>query len=116
MDFHIDAKNQKFGRLSSEIAGILQGKKTPAYNPRLVGSDKVFLKNYNSVVLTGRKFKTKLYHRHTGYVGHIKTQTFEQAFTKDSKKVIRESVRRMLPKNFLNQQRLKNLIFVEDKT
>lgn len=116
MDFHIDAKNQKFGRLSTEIAAILQGKKTPAYNPRLVGSDKVFLKNYHSVILTGRKFRTKLYHRHTGYVGHIKTQTFEQAFTKDPKKVIRATVQHMMPKNFLNKRRIKNLIFVEDKT
>lgn len=111
MDFHLDAKNQKFGRLASEIASILQGKKSPAYNPRLTGSDRVFLKNYLAVALTGRKSRSKLYHRHTGYVGHLKTSTFEEAFRRDPKRVIREAVRRMLPKNFLNQRRLKNLHF-----
>ncbi|MBI3588984.1 MAG: 50S ribosomal protein L13 [Candidatus Liptonbacteria bacterium] len=113
MDYHLDAKNKNLGRLASEIALILQGKKSAHYEPRLVGSDKVLLENYKDFTLTGQKFKQKLYHRHTGYVGHIKTETFEQSFTKDPKRVIRETVRRMLPKNFLNQRRLHNLIFVD---
>lgn len=114
MDYHIDAKNKILGRLASEIATILQGKKSPAYEPRLVGSDKVFVKNFKEVKLTGKKFKEKVYYRHTGYVGHLKEKTFEQVFVKDPTRVIREAVRRMLPKNFLNAKRLKNLIFVEN--
>lgn len=115
MEYPIDAKNKRLGRLASEIATILQGKKSADYEPRLVGKDKVMLKNYRDITLTGNKFKEKEYHRHTGYVGHLKTRTFEEAFQKDAKKVIREAVRRMLPKNFLNSRRLKNLVFMESK-
>ncbi len=113
MDFHIDAKNQKLGRLASEIALVLQGKRSAGYNPRLVGRDRVLLKNYQEISLTGRKFKDKVYHRHTGFVGHLKTRTFEQAFARDPQKTILETVRRMLPKNFINSKRLKNLVFVD---
>lgn len=113
MDYHIDAKNKILGRLASEIAVILQGKKTPHYEPRLVGGAKVFVKNYKAVTISGGKQKEKIYYRHTGYVGHLKEKTFEQAFAKDPKWVVREAVRKMLPKNFLNAKRLKNLIFVD---
>ena len=114
MEYIIDAKNKRLGRLASEIATVLQGKKSANYEPRLVGSDKVMLKNYREVTLSGKKFKEKKYYRHTGYVGHLKTRSFEEAFNKDPKKVVREAVRRMLPKNFLNSRRLKNLVFVEE--
>ncbi|MDO8537211.1 MAG: 50S ribosomal protein L13 [bacterium] len=113
MNYNIDAKNKILGRLASEIAQILQGKKSPKYEPRLVGGDKVFVKNYQEIKVTGKKFKEKIYYHHTGYVGHLKEKTFEQVFSKDPKRVLREAVRRMLPKNFLNQKRLKNLVFVE---
>lgn len=113
-EYHIDAKNKPLGRIASEIALILQGKKSAAYNPRLPGSDRVYLKNIQGLKMTGRKFREKKYHRHTGYVGHIKTRTFEQAFVKDPRRVVREAVRHMLPKNALNPQRLKNLIFIEE--
>ncbi len=113
MEYIIDAKNKRLGRLASEIAVVLQGKKSANYEPRLVGSDKVMLKNYRQVTLSGKKFKEKKYYRHTGYIGHLKTKSFEEAFQKDPKKVVREAVRRMLPKNFLNSRRLKNLVFIE---
>lgn len=111
MDYHINAKNKPLGRLASEVATILQGKKSAKFEPRLVGSDRVVLKNYKSVVVTGKKSTQKIYYRHTGYVGHLKETSFENAFRKSPENVIRESVRRMLPKNFLNARRLKNLIF-----
>lgn len=113
MDYRIDAKNKILGRVATEIAVILQGKKSPKYEPRLPGGDKVFLSGYKDIRLSGRKTKEKVYYRHTGYVGHLKETVFEQAFSKDPKKVIRETVRRMLPKNSLNPKRLKNLIFVD---
>ena len=113
MDYHIDAKNKILGRLASEIAVILQGKKSPNYMPNAVSADHVFVKNYKDVKLTGGKFKNKIYYRHTGYMGHLKEKTFEQVFQKDPRRVLREAVRRMLPKNFLNQKRIKNLVFVD---
>lgn len=114
-DFMIDAKGKRLGRLASEIAVVLQGKKSPRYEPRLVGGDRVLLSNYKEITLSGRKFKEKTYYRHTGYMGHLKAETFAHAFAKDPKRVIREAVRRMLPKNFLNSRRLKNLVFIEEE-
>ncbi len=113
MDYHLDAKNKPLGRLASEIALILQGKKSPKYEPRLVGSDRVLIQNCKDMAFTGNKREQKIYYKHTGYVGHLKEKTLEQAMQKDPKWVLREAVRRMLPKNFLNQRRMKNLIFVE---
>jgi large subunit ribosomal protein L13 len=114
MDHYIDAKNKILGRVASEIATILQGKRNVAYKPQEVGRDKVFVKNFKDIRVSGNKFKEKTYYRHTGYMGHLKEKTFEQVFSKDPKKVLREAVRRMLPKNFLNAKRLNNLIFVEE--
>jgi large subunit ribosomal protein L13 len=115
MDHHIDAKNKILGRVASEIALILQGKKSPSYERNRVSGDKVYVKNYKDIAVTGNKRTEKVYYRHTGYVGHLKELTFEQRFAKDPKWVLREAVRNMLPKNFLNKKRLKNLVFIEDK-
>ncbi len=114
MDYHINAQGKTFGRLMTEIATTLQGKRSPSYHPAKAGDDRVLLSNYAAMSLTGRKMTEKVYHRHTGYMGHLKTLSFEQAFEKNPKQVIRDAVRRMMPKNFLNQKRLNNLIFVDD--
>jgi len=66
-------------------------------------------------VVTGNKAVQKTYYRHTGYMGHLKSASFAEAFAKKPTEVLREAVRKMLPKNFLNQKRLKNLIFVHGK-
>ncbi len=113
MDYHIDAKDKILGRLASEIAQILQGKKNPNYDPSKVSGDKVYVKNYAQVRVTGSKAEDKIYYRHTGYVGHLKKLRYKEVMAKDPRKVLRESVRNMLPKNFLNPRRLKNLIFVD---
>lgn len=113
MDYHINAKGKPLGRIASQIAGILQGKKSPAYHPRLVGTDRVFLEHYLEIIMTGRKSHDKLYHRHTGYMGHLKTERFKDAFAKNPKNVIWEAVAHMLPKNKLAARRRKHLIFVE---
>ena len=114
MDYHIDAQNKKLGRLVSEIAVILQGKKSPRYDPRIPGEDRVLVRNYREIAIDKKKAEKKRYYRHTGYVGHLKSMTLREAFAKEPKRVFREAVRRMLPKNFLNSRRLKNLIFVEN--
>lgn len=113
MDYIIDAKNKRLGRLASEIAVILQGKKHADYNPRNEGSDRVLIKNISSISISGNKAIDKTYYRHTGYMGHLKEKSYKQVFEKDPKKVLWESVRRMLPKNFLNQRRMQRLVFVE---
>ena len=114
MEYHIDAKNKVLGRVASDISLILQGKKSANYARNQVSKDKVYVKNYKEVMVTGEKRTQKIYYHHTGYVGHLKELTFEQKFAKDPKSVLRRAVRKMLPRNFLNQKRLNNLIFVEN--
>jgi large subunit ribosomal protein L13 len=113
MEHIIDVKGKRLGRAASDIAVILQGKKHASYDPSKVGTDRVLVKNCGAISVSGRKNIQKLYHRHTGYMGHLKTLTFKQMFEKDPKKVLREAVRRMLPKNFLNQKRMRKLVFVD---
>lgn len=113
-DFQIDAKNKRLGRLATEISLILQGKKSPHYAQNAVGSDRAIVKNYKLITVTGRKDTQKIYYHHTGYVGHLKEATYKEKMAKDPKWVIREAVRKMLPKNFLNSRRLKNLVFIEN--
>lgn len=109
----MDAKGKVLGRLASDIALILQGKRSAAYQPNRVSADKVYVSNYEAIVVTGKKATDKVYYKHTGYVGHLKEKSFEQHMEKDPKFVLRRAVRKMLPRNFLTQQRIKNLIFVE---
>lgn len=114
MDYHIDVKNKVLGRVASDVALILQGKKSASYERNRVSADKVYVKNIAGIRVTGNKAEQKIYYRHTGYVGHLKELTYQQMLDKDPRTLLRHAVRKMLPKNFLNQQRIKNLIFVED--
>jgi large subunit ribosomal protein L13 len=110
MNYEIDAKNKRLGRLASEIALVLQGKKSVEYAPNRVANVKVVVKNVKELDLALKKLTQKIYYRHTGYMGHLKKLTLAQMWERDPKRVVREAVRRMLPKNFLNARRLKNLI------
>lgn len=111
MEYKIDATNKNLGRLASEAAVILQGKKSAKYEPRLEGEDKVIIQNINNMTISGKKENQKVYHRHTGYMGHLKTETYRQVVDKKGKKeVLRRAVMRMLPKNKLQIKRIKRLI------
>ena len=113
MDHKIDVAGKRLGRVASEIAHILQGKKHASYDPKNIGTDRVLVSGYRAITVSGRKVEQKQYHRHTGYMGHLKTLTYRQLFERDPKRVLREAVRRMLPKNFLNHRRMRHLVFVE---
>lgn len=106
-EYIIDAKNKKLGRLASEIAIILQGKKSPFYNPRLAGGDTVVIKNVGQLDIQIKKMQQKIYYRHTGYIGHLKEKTLEEFYKQSPAKVLKLAVARMLPKNFLRAKRLK---------
>lgn len=110
MDHIIDAKNKYLGRLSTEIAAILQGKHNVNYDPKVLGSDRVIIKNVRDIKVSGKKETGKLYHRHTGYMGHLKTLTYSEVKAKNPANVLRHAVRGMLPKNFLKDKRLNRLI------
>ncbi|MEK7479109.1 MAG: 50S ribosomal protein L13 [Patescibacteria group bacterium] len=110
MDYTIDAKGKKLGRLASEIAVILQGKRSPAYEARLPGKDKVIIKNIGKIEVTGNKWDEKIYYRHSGPLGHLKKRTLKQKFDINPAWVLRNAVRCMLPKNRLQKPRLNRLI------
>lgn len=110
MQYTIDAKNKKLGRLASEIAGILMGKKTAFYDPRLAGADKVLVTNVKEVEVTGNKLVQKIYYHHTGYMGHLRAKSLEQVIAKDPTKALRYAVENMLPKNSLRPKRMLRLV------
>ncbi|NCO15287.1 MAG: 50S ribosomal protein L13, partial [Parcubacteria group bacterium] len=82
LQYTIDATNKSLGRLASEIAVILQGKKNPHYEPRIQGEDGVIVKNVDKIKITGKKLKQKKYYRHTTQIGHLKERTLEQIWDK----------------------------------
>ena len=111
MQYNIDATNKSLGRLASEIAVILQGKKNPQYEPRLQGEDGVAVKNVDKMKITGKKLKQKIFYRHTTQIGHLKKQTLGQFLEKKgSAELLRRTVMGMLPKNKLRIKRIKRLI------
>ncbi|EKD24478.1 MAG: hypothetical protein ACD_81C00006G0004 [uncultured bacterium] len=99
------------GRLATEISTILQGKKSPNYEPRLAGEDRAIVKNIEGMTISGRKETDKIYYRHTGFMGGIKQETYEEVVAKKGKQeVLRRAVMRMLPKNRLQIIRIKRLV------
>lgn len=110
MDTIIDAKHKRLGRLASEIAIILQGKKDPNYDPKNEGTGRVVIKNASELTVSGKKALQKIYYKHTGPLGHLKERTYKDQFAKDPAWVLQHAVRLMLPKNKLAARRLKRLV------
>jgi len=106
----MDVKNKSLGRAATEIALILQGKDKASYEQRKIGGNIVRVKNISGLKFTGRKLEQKTYYRHTGFMGHLKSKTLEEAFAKSPEWVLRHAVRGMLPKNSLLPKRLKLLV------
>lgn len=112
MQYTIDAKGKRLGRIASEIATILQGKKEASYNPRLEGNDSVLVKNVDMLELSGKKLEQKKYYSHTTQIGHLKIRTVKNVIATHGKKyVLRHAVLRMLPKNKLQAKRIKRMKF-----
>ena len=106
----VDAADQVLGRLSSRIASVLRGKHRPAFTPHQDMGDFVIVVNAEKVKLTGRKREQKLYHRHTGYTGHVKTINADDLLNSaHADRVVRNAVRGMLPKNNLGRKIYKKL-------
>lgn len=106
--YHADATDQVVGRLASQIATVLMGKHLPTYTPHVDSGDFVIITNADKVVFTGRKMQQKVYTWYTGYTG-LRTQTAEERMEKKPEQILRESVRRMLPKNKLGRRMLNKL-------
>jgi large subunit ribosomal protein L13 len=109
-DWHvIDATGQTLGRLATGVAILLMGKHKPTYSPHLDMGDYVIVINAERVHVTGKKFKDKVYYRHTGYMGGLKATTLERLLATRPQRVIELAVRGMLPKNRLGRQLYRHL-------
>ena len=105
----LDAEGKTLGRLASEAASILRGKKKPTYTPFLDCGDYVIVINAEKVQVTGKKAKEKIYKHHTGYPGGLRETTYEKLQEKDPEEIIRHAVKGMMPKGPLGRQMYKKL-------
>jgi large subunit ribosomal protein L13 len=101
----VDAADQTLGRLSTRVASLLRGKHSVLYTPHADAGDFVVVVNAEKVRLTGRKREQKVYTRHTGWVGHLRTRTAGQVLDgAHPERVLEDAVRGMLPRNSLGRK------------
>lgn len=105
----IDAKGKTLGRMATEIARRLRGKHKPEYTPHVDTGDYIVVVNAEKVHVTGKKATDKIYYRHSGFPGGIKSLTFEKLIEKAPERVIQLAVKGMLPKNPLGRAMLRKL-------
>lgn len=100
----VDATDQRLGRLATEIAMILRGKKKVEFTPHLDTGDFVIVINAEKIAVTGKKRTQKLYRRHSGRPGGMKTETFAKLQQRIPERIVEHAVKGMLPKNSLGKQ------------
>ena len=105
----VDATDKTLGRMAAEIAHRLRGKHKPEYTPHVDTGDYIVVINAEKVRVTGKKAKDKLYHHHTGYVGGLKTTSFEKLIEKAPERVIQTAVKGMLPRGPLGRAMFKKM-------
>ena len=105
----VDAEGLVLGRLATEVASILRGKRKPIFAPHIDTGDHVIIVNADKIVLTSGKAERKPVYRHSGYPGGLKTETFAQLMARKPEDAVRRSIKGMLPKNRLGRQMLTKL-------
>src|SRR5215467_2705502 len=105
----VDANGQTLGRLATQIADTLRGKRKPAYTPHIDTGDFVVVVNAEKVHVTGSKRTDKRYYRHSGYPGGLRSRTFEEMIARRPEEVIRLAVKGMMPRNRLARKQLTKL-------
>ena len=105
----IDASGMVVGRLASQVASMLGGKHKPTYTPHVDTGEYIIVINTDKMVFTGKKLDSKIYYRHSGYVGGLKEITARRMMEKKSETVLKEAVRGMLPKGPLGYAMLTKL-------
>lgn len=111
----VDAKGQTLGRLATEVASILKGKHNPLYTPHVDSGDYVIVINASEIVLTGNKWNDKLYYRHSGYPGGLKTRTAKEVMEKFPERMVEQAIKGMLPKTKLGRQMYRKLyVYAKD--
>jgi large subunit ribosomal protein L13 len=107
--FVVDAADKTLGRLASEIALRLRGKHKPVYTPHVDTGDYIVVVNADKIRVTGRKATDKMYHHHTGYIGNLKSVSFEKMQARAPGRVLELAVKGMLPKNPLGRAMYRKL-------
>ena len=105
----VDADGMVLGRLATEVASILRGKRKPIFAPHLDTGDHVIIVNASKIVLTAGKGDRKNVYRHSGFPGGLKTESFAQLLARKPEEAVRRSIKGMLPKNRLGRQMLTKL-------
>ena len=105
----VDAAGKTLGRLATQIADTLRGKRKPEYTPHCDVGDFVVVVNAEQIAVTGRKREEKLYHRYSGYPGGLRTRTFAEMIERRPEEVLRLAVKGMLPRNRIARAQLRKL-------
>ena len=105
----VDASGKTLGRLATQIADILRGKRKPEYTPHIDTGDFVVVINAREVAVTGNKREQKRYYRHSGYPGGLRSRTLGEQLERRPEEVIRRAVRGMLPRNRLSRRQITKL-------
>ena len=105
----VDASGQTLGRLATQIADALRGKRKPVYTPHVDTGDFVVVVNAERIAVTGNKLADKRYHRHSGYPGGLKTRSLQDMLERRPEEVLRLAVKGMLPRNRLARRQLTKL-------
>jgi large subunit ribosomal protein L13 len=105
----VDASDQTLGRLATQIADALRGKRKPEYTPHCDVGDFVIVVNADKVVVTGKKLEEKRYYRHSGYPGGLRSRTLAEMLDRRPEEVIRRAVKGMLPRTRLGRAQLRKL-------
>jgi large subunit ribosomal protein L13 len=105
----VDAEGQTLGRLATRIADTLRGKTKPTYTPHVDTGDFVVVVNAEKIAVTGKKLDEKLYHRHSGYPGGLRTRTLREQLERRPTEVLRKAVKGMLPRNKLANRQITKL-------
>ena len=108
----VDARNKVLGRVSADIARVLTGKHKPLYDPSLMTGDTVVVVNCKDVAVTGKKREQKLYRKHSGWTGNLRTVVYKDLVAKKPNEALRLAVKGMLPRNKLRDRLLKQRLLL----
>ena len=105
----VDAEGQTLGRVATRIADVLRGKNKPVYTPHVDTGDFVVVVNAEKIAVTGKKLDEKLYHRHSGYPGGLRSRPLREQLARRPTEVLRKAVKGMMPRNRLARAQMKKL-------
>ena len=114
--FVVDASGKTLGRLATEAASVLSGKRNPKYTPYIDMGDHVIVINAEKIRLTGLKSQQKVYRRYTGFPGGLREESFTRLLQRRPEKIVEEAIKGMLPKSKMGRQMATKLkVYRDDK-